>query len=353
MTGNDINVEDFRQALLKWYDKARRPLPWRAPKGKFPDPYHVWLSEIMAQQTTIPAVIPYFLKFLDKWPTVHDLANATPDDVMQNWAGLGYYARARNLHKCAVMVSKKLDGKFPQTQNELEELPGIGNYTANAIAALAFGRPANVVDANVERVMARIFAVTEPLPDSKPELKRLAGTIALAETKRAGDYAQSVMELGALVCTPTSPKCGICPVNAYCRAKAIGIQNELPARKEKGIKPQKHGYIYWITGPKGEILFERRNEKGMLGGTIGIPTSDWVERSQPRKHLALGSSGKAGKVLVKHSFTHFDLELHGFAVILKDTKTIKEERYFWVPHKEAANLGIPTLFKKALKQFIE
>ncbi len=339
--------------MLKWYDKARRPLPWRAPKGKIPDPYHVWLSEIMAQQTTIPAVIPYFLKFLNKWPTVRDLANATADDVMQNWAGLGYYARARNLHKCAQYVVEKLGGKFPSTQKELQELPGIGDYTANAIAALAFDKPANVVDANVERVMARIFAVTEPLPDSKRELKKLAGTIALGETKRAGDYAQSVMELGALVCTPTSVKCGECPVNEYCKAQAMGIQKTLPARREKGIKPKKHGYIYLITGPTGEILFERRNEKGMLGGTIGIPTSDWVEQSVPKKHLPMAASGKSEKVLVKHGFTHFNLELHGFAVILNDTKIIKDERYFWVPHKEAANLGIPTIFKKALKQFIE
>ncbi len=346
------NVEGFRDDLLRWYDKHRRPLPWRAAPGQPADPYHVWLSEIMAQQTTIPAVIPYFLKFLNKWPSVHDLASASADDVMQNWAGLGYYARARNLHKCAVMVSEQLGGKFPQTQDALQELPGVGDYTANAIAALAFNHPANVVDANVERVMARIYAVTEPLPDSKPELKRLAGKMSLGEKKRPGDYAQSVMELGALVCTPTSPKCGVCPVSKYCEARKLGIQNELPARKAKGEKPQKHGYVYWITSPDGKILFERRGEKGMLGGTIGLPTSLWVERAKTRKHLSIASKAKATKIKVLHGFTHFDLELHGFAVILKDTYKPEGGDYFWATRKEAANLGIPTLFKKALKQFI-
>lgn len=351
MVTGTIKTADFRASLLKWYDAHRRPLPWRALDGRVANPYHVWLSEIMAQQTTIPAVLPYFIKFVSKWPTVHDLAAATSDDVMQNWAGLGYYARARNLHKCAKYVSEELGGQFPDKQDDLKNLPGVGDYTANAIASIAFNRPANVVDANVERVMARIFAVSEPMPDSKPRLKALAGDIALGEKKRPGDYAQSVMELGALVCTPSSPKCLICPVTKYCQAAAKGIAATLPARKEKAARPQKHGYVYWITTPDGRILFERRGEKGMLGGMIGLPTSGWVDRGAKRAHLPL-KSRKETKILVKHVFTHFELELHGIAVISADDKIPAGGEYFWATRQEALKLGIPTLFKKALRQFI-
>lgn len=345
------NVEGFRKSLLKWYDAHRRPLPWRAIDGREPNPYHVWLSEIMAQQTTIPAVLPYFIKFIGKWPAVHDLAAAGSDEVMQNWAGLGYYARARNLHKCAKYVSEELSGQFPDNQDDLNKLPGVGDYTANAIATIAFGREGNVVDANVERVMARIFAVTDPIPDSKMRLKALAGEMSKGEKKRPGDYAQSVMELGALVCTPSSPKCLLCPVKSYCRAYELGIAAELPARKAKAIKPQRHGYIYWVTSPDGRILFERRGEKGMLGGTIGLPTSPWVEQGKERDHLPLKSRIDA-KILVKHGFTHFDLELDGFAVTMADAKAPAGGDYFWATRQEALKLGIPTLFKKALKQFM-
>jgi len=352
MTAAAKNVEGFRKSLLGWYDNHRRVLPWRALPGQVADPYHVWLSEVMLQQTTVPAVIPYFGKFLTKWPTVYDLANAPSQDVMENWAGLGYYARARNLHKCAQYVSRTLGGVFPDNQEALKTLPGIGDYTSAAIAAIAFNKQANVVDGNVERVMARTFAVTEPVPDSKPHLKSLAGDMAKGEKKRPGDYAQALMDLGATICTPSSPKCGLCPVSKYCEAFKLGIAADLPARKEKGEKPKKHGYVYWVTSPSGKILFERRKEKGMLGGTIGLPTSDWVERTKNRKHLPGTDKGKATKIMVRHGFTHFDLELHGFAVILKDTDIPEGGDYFWATRKEAGTLGIPTLFKKALKQFI-
>lgn len=351
MASDRKNVEGFRKSLLKWYDAHRRVLPWRALSGQTPDPYHVWLSEIMLQQTTVPAVIPYFGKFLTKWPTVHHLASADSQEVMENWAGLGYYARARNLHKCAKHVSENLRGVFPDSQEDLKTLPGVGDYTSAAITAIAFNKPANVVDGNVERVMARVFAVTEPVPDSKPHLKALAGEMAKGEKKRPGDYAQALMDLGATVCTPSSPKCLLCPVSSYCNAYAQGIAADLPARKAKAEKPQKHGYVYWVTAPDGRILFERRGEKGMLGGTIGLPTSSWVERGADRAHLPL-KSRKETKILVKHSFTHFDLELHGIAVTMADTKAPAGGDYFWATRKEALNLGIPTLFKKALRQFI-
>lgn len=351
MTTDRKNVEGFRKSLLKWYDAHRRVLPWRALPGHTPEPYHVWLSEIMLQQTTVPAVIPYFGKFLSKWPAVGDLANAAPQDVMENWAGLGYYARARNLHKCAKYIAEELAGAFPDTQDNLKKLPGVGDYTSAAITAIAFNKPANVVDGNVERVMARIFAVTEPVPDSKPHLKALAGVMAQGETKRPGDYAQALMDLGATICTPSSPKCLLCPVSSYCDAYAQGIAPDLPARKAKPAKPQKHGYVYWITGPDGRILFERRGEKGMLGGTVGLPTSAWVERAMERTHLTFPKPQQT-PVVIRHGFTHFDLELHGFAVILKDKITPNEGDYFWITRQEALKLGIPTLFKKALKQFI-
>ncbi|PZQ43969.1 MAG: A/G-specific adenine glycosylase [Micavibrio aeruginosavorus] len=352
MAAKRKNVENFRRDLLGWYDSHRRVLPWRALPGQTADPYHVWLSEVMLQQTTVPAVIPYFLKFLSKWPTVKDLAAAPSQEVMENWAGLGYYARARNLHKCAQYVANELNGIFPDTQDALKKLPGIGDYTSAAIAAIAFNKPANVVDGNVERVMARIFAVADPVPVSKPRLKSLAEQMAKGETERPGDYAQALMDLGAVICSPPSPKCTLCPVLSYCDGKAQGIAASLPTRSAKAAKPQKHGYIYWITEPRGRILFEKRADKGMLGGTIGLPTSSWVETTHERPHLSSGGKRKATKVQVRHSFTHFDLALDGFAVSLSAPTLPEGGEYFWATREEAARLGIPTIFKKALKQFI-
>lgn len=317
-----------------------------------PDPYHVWLSEIMLQQTIVQAVIPYFGKFLTKWPDIHALAAADAQDVMENWAGLGYYARARNLHKCAKHVSGELDGCFPATQDNLKKLPGVGDYTSAAITAIAFNKPANVVDGNVERVMARVFAVTDPVPDSKPQLKELAAVMAKGEDTRPGDYAQALMDLGATICTPSSPKCPLCPVSSFCKVAGKEMAASLPARKAKPDKPQKHGYVYWVTGPDGSVLLERRAEKGMLGGTIGLPTSTWVGKDRKRSHLSLSAKPRETRIIVRHVFTHFDLELHGFAVILKDKSLPLGGDYFWVPHKEAGKLGVPTLFKKALTQFI-
>lgn len=345
-------VERFRADLLRWYDAHRRVLPWRALPGKKADPYHVWLSEVMLQQTTVPAVIPYFLKFTQKWPKVKDLASAPADEVMENWAGLGYYARARNLHKCAITIANDYKGKFPGTQEDLIELPGIGDYTSHAIAAIAFNQPANVVDGNVERVMARIFAVTEPVPDSKPLLKSLAGVMAETETDRPGDYAQALMDLGATICTPSSPKCRMCPVSKQCEGRNLGIQDSLPARKAKALKPQKHGYIYWVTDSLGRVLFERRPEKGMLASTVGLPTSQWLEKGQKLSHLSFLPKPKPRKsVAVRHSFTHFDLDLSGAEVSWPDHHPATMEGYFWVEHEKIETLGIPTVFKKAVRLF--
>jgi A/G-specific adenine glycosylase len=350
MAAQEKNVEAFRAALLAWYDRHRRVLPWRSLPGQTPDPYRVWLSEVMLQQTTVPAVMSYFRKFTELWPDVHSLANAPSEAVMENWAGLGYYARARNLHKCAKIVSEDHGGIFPETQEGLQNLPGIGGYTSAAIAAIAFNKPANVVDGNVERVMARMFAEETPLPDAKKLLACYAARMAEGEVARPGDYAQALMDLGATVCTPSSPKCMICPVLDFCEGRAKGIQETLPRKRQKADKPKKHGYVYWVSR-NGRVLLERRPEKGLLGGMVGLPTSLWVDEAIEKTHLPLSLKPEAGHVLVKHSFTHFDLELHGIVSAYNENAPL-DPRFFWVEREEAGKLGMPTVFKKALKQFI-
>ncbi len=347
------DVNSFRKSLLGWYDRHRRVLPWRALPGMKADPYHVWLSEIMLQQTVVAAVRPYFLKFLEKWPTVHDLAAAPQEDVMQAWAGLGYYARARNLHKCAKEVSGAWKGRFPDNEEELKSLPGIGDYTAAAIAAIAFDRPATVVDGNVERVVARYFQVEEPLPGSKKKLRELAGRLAEGRADRPGDFAQAMMDLGATICTPKSPRCALCPLHDGCAGKKAGIAAELPRRGLKKKKPQKFGYVYWIMDKKGRVLLERRGEDMMLGGMVGLPTSDWHEKGTglPANRAPAGKPvRKARKDLrIFHSFTHFDLELEG-KVLQADKSDIPAGGvYFWSGWENIDSIGLPSLFKKFVK----
>lgn len=349
LNSHNVNIDTFRSKILKWYAKHQRILPWRAVAGQKPNPYHVWLSEVMLQQTTVVTVVPYFLKFIEKWPTIHDLAQADRDDVLHEWAGLGYYARARNLHKCAQMVSVEHKGVFPKTQEELEKLVGIGNYTSAAIRAIAFNKPANVVDGNIERVMARIYAVTEPLPDSKPYLKKLAAGLADGRTDRPGDYAQALMDLGAGVCTPKSPKCGVCPVRDMCAAYELNIAESLPARKAKKVKPQKHGLVYWTTNDKGEIGFIRRGEKEMLGGMLGLMTSEWLPKDE---ELKSSKGAKDFKQFITHSFSHFDLKLSIFTLSHKNGKTIPQNNLIWVPSLQLTELGLPTLFKKVVRLMI-
>ncbi len=346
---NKLDIDVFRKKILNWYDKHQRTLPWRAvsnaKKKQTPNPYYVWLSEIMLQQTTVVTVGPYFQKFIDKWPTIHDLAKAERDDVMHEWAGLGYYARARNLHKCAISVSNDLDGEFPSDQKELEKLSGIGGYTSAAVRAIAFDKPANVVDGNIERVMARIFAITEPMPDSKAKLKELAGSLANDREDRPGDYAQALMDLGATICTPKSPKCSLCPVVEMCVAQSKGIQAGLPAKKAKEAKPQKQGVVYWINNNNNEIMFVRRNEKEMLGGMLGLPTSEWLKDDKPE---AL-KGAKDIKQFAAHSFTHFDLKLHIHTANHDVSENLPENNPIWVSPLKLDELGLPTLFSKVVK----
>ena len=287
--------------LLEWYDRHARDLPWRVPPGgAAADPYSVWLSEIMLQQTTVAAVKAYFQRFTALWPTVHDLAAADDAQVMGEWAGLGYYARARNLLACARVVSAA--GGFPTTREGLQALPGIGPYTAAAIAAIAYDQPETVVDGNVERVVTRLFAVTEPMPASKPALRRLAAT--LTPQQRPGDFAQAMMDLGATICTPRSPACGICPLIDHCEARALGIAAELPHRAPKPEKPTRTG-IAWVGHADQQILVEQRPPKGLLGGTLAFPSTGWDGSDLPPPADAdWQNSGE-----VRHVFTHFNLVL--------------------------------------------
>ncbi len=345
---------DFRRRILKWYDAHRRVLPWRALPGQVADPYHVWMSEIMLQQTTVPAVAPYFQKFISRWPHVRDLAAARDEDVLQYWAGLGYYARARNLIKCARYVANDLKGVFPRDMEGLLLLPGVGRYTAAAIRSIAFQMPSTVVDGNVERVMARVFAVTDPLPASKPKLYDLAHMLSDNQQERPGDYAQALMDLGSGICTPKSPKCMLCPVSTMCAAYNQGIQNELPAKAEKTERPFRYGHAYIFQNSKGQILLERRPDKGLFGSMYGFPTSEWV-KAPSRKKLPDITSPDRLKLVdtgqhVKHVLTHFELRLDLWRGTAKnDIIKMLGIQGVWMDKDELDAAGLPTLFKKIRK----
>lgn len=295
------------EALLAWYDTHARKMPWRTgpaerAAGVRPDPYHIWLSEVMLQQTTVAAVTAYFRRFVARWPAVGDLAAAADGDVMAEWAGLGYYARARNLLACARAVVRDHGGRFPQSREALLTLPGIGPYTAAAIASIAFDAPETVLDGNVERVMARRYCIETPLPDAKPEMMERAH--ALTPLRRAGDYAQAVMDLGATICTPRNPACGICPWTAGCKAREAGNAASLPAKRPKPEKPVRQGVV-WVARRGDGWLVERRPAKGMLGGTLGFPGDGWDRAGgEPPLDAEWQPVGE-----VRHTFTHFHLIL--------------------------------------------
>ena len=298
-------------SLLSWYDAHARDMPWRvAPSdrksGIVPDPYHVWLSEVMLQQTTVVAVVDYFNKFIGLWPDVSALAAADDADVMAAWAGLGYYARARNLLKCARVITDQYDGQFPDDPAALLKLPGIGPYTAASLSAIAFDLPETVLDGNVERVMARQYAITKPLPDCKEDLRVLAASRTPKE--RAGDYAQAVMDLGATSCTPKSPKCDICPWLEGCKAHAQGIEATLPKKRPKPEKPIRVGVAYVVHDGIG-VLLETRPDKGLLGGMLGWPGSDWAVEQVAHDPPIDDVHWMTLNETVRHTFTHFHLYL--------------------------------------------
>jgi len=328
--------------LLEWYDRNARRLPWRVPPGGArPDPYRVWLSEIMLQQTTTAHVAPYFTTFVERWPTVEALAAAPEEEIMAAWAGLGYYSRARNLVACARDVAAR--GGFPESEGKLRELPGLGAYTAAAVAAIAFGRRAVVVDANVERVVARLFAIDEPLPAGRKAIRAAADTITPDE--RPGDFAQAMMDLGATICTPRDPKCLLCPLAAECLARAQGDPARLPLKATKKAKPQRIGTAFWIERDH-HVWLVRRPGRGMLGGMRALPDDGWRAGADGSGDAPLPGGWRAGGV-VRHGFTHFDLEL-GLAIYAGDAFSGLTEGEWW-PVAEIEEAGLPTLFAKAAR----
>lgn len=337
------------ERLLDWYDVHRRTLPWRAPPGSISDPYRVWLSEIMLQQTTVAAVEPYYAKFLARWPTVSSLAVASQDDVLAAWSGLGYYARARNLHRAARIVRDEFGGEFPCNAKDLRSLPGVGAYTAGAIAAIAFGASEAAVDANAERVLARYFAVVDPLPRAKKALHAHAQN--LVPKMRAGDFAQALMDLGALICAPKAPSCMTCPWSSDCRAYAMGLEEQLPRKAQKKPRPLRCGAAFVALDPCGAILLEKRPENGLLGGMMQPPMTTWGKAlpkpAEALKQAPFAASWKKRLGTVRHVFTHFELELEVYRADLKKQRDQAGRQ--WIDADSLHSVAMPTVMRKVLQ----
>ncbi len=348
-----------RQALLDWYDKNRRHLPWRALPGQVPDPYAVWLSEIMLQQTTVATVTPRYQQFLDRWPRVEDLAAAPLDDVLGEWAGLGYYARARNLHACAKALVERFDGHFPDNAKDLATLPGIGAYSSASISAIAFDKPATVVDGNVERIVARLNAITDPLPGIKPHLKHLSEPLFMGEDQsRPGDFAQAMMDLGATVCVPARPKCEQCPWADHCQARAEGIAETLPRKVKKTGKPHRYGIHYWVVDEQGRVLFHRRPEEGLLGGMLELPTKAWTAgkrapdfEAQLAKQAWFRGDWHLLPGVVTHSFSHFDLTVRIAVASRVEALPVDDPagEWRWVSVDDFDNAALPSVTAKMVR----
>jgi A/G-specific adenine glycosylase len=348
-------------ALLVWYDRNRRRLPWRALPGERADPYRVWLSEIMLQQTTVKAVAPYYARFLARWPDVRALAAAPLDDVLKAWAGLGYYARARNLHACARAVAERRGAAFPASEGELRALPGIGAYTAAAIAAIAFDLPASPVDGNIERVIARLFAVAAPLPAAKPEIRRRAR--ALVPERRAGDFAQAIMDLGATICMPKKPACALCPWDDCCAARARGDAETYPRRTPKREGALRRGAAFVAVRADGFVLMRTRPAKGLLGGMTEVPTTEWARDFDERDALdrapRLSANQSKKRIawrrtagVVRHVFTHFPLELSVYVAELP-ARTLAPAGTRWVALTDIAGEALPSLMRKVVAHALE
>ncbi len=332
--------------LLDWYDRHRRRLPWRALPGETPDPYAVWLSEIMLQQTTVAAVKSYYETFLARWPRVQDLAAVPIEEVMKVWAGLGYYSRARNLHACAKAVAADYGGVFPRDEAALRKLPGIGPYTAAAIAAIAFGQRAVVVDGNVERVVSRLFRIETPLPAAKPEMRRLADE--LTPQDRAGDFAQAMMDLGATICSPKKPACSLCPLNEICSAFKAGDAASFPRRLPKSERPQRFGAVFYLRREDGFVLVRTRPPKGLLGGMTEFPGTPWTadfDTATTLDHAPLRARWKKQTAQVEHVFTHFALRLDVYVAAASLDAGAPAGHRFVAP-AELATEALPSLMRK-------
>ncbi|MGX1498293.1 A/G-specific adenine glycosylase [Labrenzia sp. MBR-25] len=346
--------------LLDWYDRHARRLPWRvSPEdrnlGEVPDPYRIWLSEVMLQQTTVAAVKDYFEKFTRSWPTVTDLAEAAEEDVMKAWAGLGYYSRARNLKKCAETVARDHDGRFPEDEEALLKLPGIGPYTAAAIATIAFDRHAAVVDGNVERVLTRLFQIETQLPDAKPEIK--AKMAELTPDERPGDFAQAVMDLGATICTPRRPACALCPWRSICRVQSSALAETLPRKAPKKEKPTRFGAAFVaVDAATGAVLLRRRPPRGLLGGMSEVPGTEWAEDFDLQDAVSLApfpADWQQRPVEVKHTFTHFHLRLTVYRADLVVSATPLLDDAWWSAPDVIESEALPTVMKKALAAAVE
>lgn len=335
--------------LLTWYDVHRRRLPWRALPGQKPDPYAVWLSEIMLQQTTVTAVKPYYERFLGLWPTVKALAAAPIEEVMKAWAGLGYYSRARNLHACAIAVAERYAGVFPDSEDALRALPGIGPYTAAAIAAIAFGQRAVVVDGNVERVVTRLFTIDTPMPSAKPLIRARADTIT--PDARAGDFAQAMMDLGATICTPKTPACVLCPLAIHCIARAEGTQQRFPVKAPKVERPHRTGAIFYVRRADGKVLVRRRPPKGLLGGMLEFPGSEWrtdFAQSEALAHAPIETKWRRKIGSADHVFTHFSLALTVYTGEVP-RQTAAPDGAQWMDEGELAGEALPSVMHKVMQ----
>lgn len=339
------NASLFVKNILDWFAGHGRDLPWRYLSHQTANPYHVWLSEIMLQQTTVTAVRPYFERFTTLWPTVQDMAQDSQDNVMAAWAGLGYYSRARNLHKAACMICDEYDGAFPTAQKDLLTLPGVGDYTSAAIAAIAFKQPATVIDGNIERIISRIHRVSEPLPKAKKQLKSFAAPYYQQASEKAGDLAQALMDVGSSICTPKNPKCLLCPVQELCAAYQYGDAENYPVKPAKKAKPSKVGYVYIIQNDQGEYALERRPEKGLLGSTLGFLTSEWIEETP--QHLDGLSDLAKTDLRINHVFTHFNLKLEIFTAKLDGQQYSNKLIWSWDEDLQA----LPSLFAKVYKAY--
>lgn len=351
-----MSVADARvsEILLDWYDRERRDLPWRSAPGEQADPYAVWLSEVMLQQTTVKAVIPYYRNFLQRWPRVIDLAGADEEAVLATWAGLGYYSRARNLHRCAKTVAAEHAGQFPDCEDELRKLPGIGPYTAAAIAAIAFGKPTTPVDGNIERVVARLFAIKTPLPAAKPELKSLAAT--LTPVRRAGDFAQAMMDLGATICSPRRPSCLMCPLQHGCSAHQRGLQATLPRRTARPDRPVRFGVAFLALSEGGSVLLRQRPDTGLLARMLEVPSTDWTAEwpsaDEALRTAPVRESWWPVPGMVRHTFTHFRLEMLVYRAVVPDDVSLTiwadAVRCRWVHRRDLQAQALPSVMRKLI-----